>query len=487
MRAMRGATFGRMSLVALVALLALPARAELQAEDLEIRVLLAEQQPEMEKLLADWVDRNTGSWNTAGLEAFAPLVVEPLKTLGFEVTIEPGVPLDYPDRKDARTGPLIVAQRKAQIAPENARHFLLLGHTDTVFEPDSDFQKLAADPNSPRRAIGPGVIDMKGGLVVLLYALRALAESGDLSRADFTVMVNSDEEIGSLGSRPRIEAEARSAQLGFVFEPARETGEMARSRSGVGQFHLAVEGVASHVATSQRDGRSAIVALAKKVIAIESLTDYERGIILNVGTISGGTKRNIVPDHAEAWIDVRFDEIAQGQEVQRELERIAAANDGAGTSAKLWGRLHRPPKPESAEVDRLLAAHRKVAIELGLPSPEAVHSAGVTDGSIMAEVGLPTLDSMGVRGGGAHTDKEWIELSSLSERATLAAILLRQLAREAPDEPGAPARREPAPEPPAPAQPEPPEKSGLPRGGVKLESPRPSPPVIAGSRPVVGP
>ncbi len=462
-------------LFALAGLLALPARAELDAEDVEIRVLLGEQQPEMEKLLADWVDQNTGTWNTAGLEAFAPRVAEALQAIGFEVKIEPGVALEYPDRKDARTGPLIVAQRKAQIAPERARHFLLLGHTDTVFEADSSFQKYSPDPVNPRRALGPGVIDMKGGLVVMLYALRALAESGDLARADFTVLVNSDEEIGSLGSRPRIAEEARRAQLGFVFEPAREGGEMARSRSGVGQFHLSVEGVASHVATSQRDGRSAIVALAKKVIAIESLTDYDRGIILNVGTISGGTKRNIVPGHAEAWIDVRFEEAEQGREVQRALERIAIANDGAGTSAALWGMLHRAPKPETPEVTRLLAAHRKLSAELHIPTPEAVHSAGVTDGSIMAEEGLPTLDSMGVRGGGAHTDAEYIELASLSERATIAAILLRQLARAAPDEP----RSAPPAAPPA--------GSGLPGASVKLESRRPSPPVIAGSRPVVGP
>ncbi len=458
------------ALVAPVALFARPARAELDAEDVEIRVLLGEQQPEMETLLADWVERNTGTWNTPGLEAFAPLVAERLAALGFELSVEPGVPLEYPDRKEARTGPLIVAERKAQIAPERARHFLLLGHSDTVFEPDSSFQKYAPDPRNPRRAVGPGVIDMKGGLVVMLYALRALAESGDLARADFTVLVNSDEEIGSLGSRPRIEAESKRAQLGFVFEPSREGGEMARSRSGVGQFHLSVEGVASHVATSQRDGRSAIIALAKKVIAIESLTDYDRGIILNVGTISGGTKRNIVPEHAEAWIDVRYDEIGQGREVQRQLERIAMTNDGAGTSAKLWGRLHRPPKPETPAVMQLLAVHRELAAALHFATPEAVHSAGVTDGSIMAAAGLPTLDTMGVRGGGAHTNEEYIELASLSERATLAAIMLRKLAREAPEGRG-----------------DAPSGSGLPAGAAKLESRRPSPPVIAGSRPVVGP
>jgi len=467
MRGMWGSRLGRIVALALFALVAGPARAEFEAEDIEIRISLGEQQPEMEKLLAEWVDLNTGTWNTAGLEAYLQLVAARLGELGFEVKLEPGVALEYPDRKDARTGPLLVAERKAQIAPESARHFLLSGHADTVFEADSPFQKYAPDPSNPRRAYGPGVIDMKGGIVVMLYALRALAESGDLARADYTVLINSDEEIGSLGSRTRIEEEARRAQFGFVFEPARESGEMARSRSGVGQFNIAVQGVASHVATSQRDGRSAIVALAKKVIAIEMLTDYERGIILNVGTIAGGTKRNIVPAHAHAWIDVRFDEPEQGVEVQRALERIAQTNDGAGTSAKLWGLLHRPPKPATPEVDALLAAHRKLTAELRYGTPEGVHSAGVTDGSIMAAAGLPTLDSMGVRGGGAHTDQEFIVVASLSERATIAAILLRQLTRAAPEAPV--------------------EAPGLPPGGAKLESTRPSPSVIAGSRPVVGP
>ena len=144
MRAMRGNALLRIGLVALAVGPAGAARAQLQAEDVEIRVALGEQQPEMEKLLADWVDRNTGTWNTAGLEAFAPLVAESLTAIGFEVTIEPGAQLEYPDRKDARTGPLVVAQRKAQVVPEQARHFLLLGHMDTVFELDSPFQKLAA-------------------------------------------------------------------------------------------------------------------------------------------------------------------------------------------------------------------------------------------------------------------------------------------------------------------------------------------------------
>src|SRR5262249_49866050 len=139
---------------------------------------------------------------------------------------------------------------------------------------------------------------------------------------------------------------------------ARAGGEMSRSTGGVGQFHLAVSGVAAHASSSATEGHSAIVALARKVIAVESLTDYDRGGLLNVGTIGGGTQRNVGAGHADAWIDLRYDDTAVGEETQRRLEEIARAVDVPGTSASLWGRLHRPPKPATAAVDELLAVHR---------------------------------------------------------------------------------------------------------------------------------
>ena len=429
---MRGLSIRRRLLPALaalaLALCARPGRAELSAEDVELRVAIGERQPEMVERLADWVERNTGTWNTAGLEAFAPLLAEELRKLDFEVTLLPSAPLEYPGRKDARTGPIVLGERHATVEPERARHFLLLGHFDTVFEPDSPFQHWRVDPAQPERGTGPGACDMKGGLVVLLYALRALAESGDLARADVTVLLNSDEEMGSLGSGARIEAAARKAEYGFVFEAAREGGELARSRGGAGQFYLDVRGVAAHVAGAESEGHSAIVALAKKVIAIESLTDFSRGILLNVGTIQGGTKRNVVPDHASAWIDLRYDEAAQGEEVRAKLEQIARSEDVPGTSATLWGRLHRPPKPQTPEADALLKLQQKVARELGFPAPDPMHSASVTDGSLAQAAGLPTVDSLGVRGGEAHTEREFVVLPSLSERAAIAAVLIRRLA-----------------------------------------------------------
>ncbi len=407
----------------------LPGAAQLDAAEHEIRERLAARQDEMTALLERWVGMNTGTWNRPGLEAFATGLVGPLVALGFEVE-RASDEIDYPGRGRAAIGPLVLARRAG---PAGGPRFLLVGHYDTVFEPDSPFQSYRLDPADAGRAIGPGVSDMKGGLVVMLYALRALFESGDLDRAEWTVLLNADEEIGSLSSRARIEAQAREATLGFVFESARSGGEMVRSRRGLGQFYLVVNGLAAHAGSSHSKGRSAVLALARKVVEIEALTDYAAGITLNTGTFSGGTKRNIVPEFAEAWIDLRYDEAAQGEAVWQRLRRIAAAPHVNGTLGELWGTLHRPPKPETPATRELLALHADIARALGSEPRPPIHAGGGTDGSLMGALGLPTLDSMGARGGAAHTDREFVVLESLSERAAIGAILLRRLALRPPE------------------------------------------------------
>lgn len=414
----------------LVLMVAAPlcAASELDVEERALRDGLAARQAEMVALLERWVRRNTGTWNLAGLEEFSQELVGPLVELGFRVERERGG-LEYPGRGSVELGPLVLARREG---PPGAQRFLLVGHYDTVFEPDSPFEDYRLDPEQPGHAIGPGVTDMKGGLVVLLYALRALAESGDLERAAWTVVLNADEEIGSLGSRARIEAEGRNATLGFVFESARPGGDMVVSRRGLGQFYLTVRGVAAHAGSSHDKGRSAVLALAHKVVEIEQLTDYGAGITLNTGTIHGGSKRNIVPEFAEAWIDLRYDEPVQGEAIRERLQRIAAKPHVEGTRAELWGTLHRPPKRDTPAMRELLELHGEVARALGMPPPAPIHAGGGTDGSLLGALGLATLDSVGVRGGSAHTDREYVVLESLSERAAIAAILLRRLALRPP-------------------------------------------------------
>ena len=380
----------------------------------------------MRETLRRWVGINTGSWNGAGLERFARMLGDELRELGFQVVVNPGDPLELPGRAGAKTGPLVVAQTTG---PTAHPRFLLIGHIDTVFEPDSPFQRFRLDPDDPEKGRGPGTVDMKGGLVILLETLRALHASGDLSRAAFTVLLNSDEEIGSLGSRAVIEEQARAADYGFVFESARSSGAMVRSRRGLGQFHLSVRGVAAHAGSAHEKGRSAVLELAGKIVRIEALTDYEGGVTVNVGTLEGGTKRNIVPAQASAWIDVRYDRPELGLELRSRIEEIARTRTVEGTTTHVWGRLHRPPKVETDGTRHLLRLHAEVADDLGLELPLPVHAGGGTDGSLTAAQGLATLDSMGPVGGGAHTEREFVLLPSLAERAALAAVLLHRLIR----------------------------------------------------------
>jgi len=403
-----------------------PAR-PLDAEELELKVILQDRARQMEQSLERWVNLNTGSFNPEGLATQAQMLVGELEPLDFEVALEPGPKVVLPGSGEVETGPLVVARRAAKVGAETAPSFLLVGHYDTVFETESPFQTFTRSESDPTRANGPGACDMKGGLVILIEVLRALSEVGALDRASWVVLLNADEEIGSLGSRARIEEEAARADYGLVFESAQGSGAMVRSRRGLGQFHLRVNGITSHAGSAHERGRSAIRALASKVLEIEELTDYERGITLNVGTISGGTKRNIVPGNAEAWIDLRYDLPEDGERIRTRIEEIAAHTHVPGTTTEVWGTLHRPPKPATDAVDRLLASHAEIALALGEAEPPPRHSGGGTDGSLMGAVGLATLDSMGAIGGRAHTTEEFVDLTSLPRRAAISAILLHRL------------------------------------------------------------
>jgi glutamate carboxypeptidase len=404
-------------IVALGVLLAAVARAELDAVEREIAVRTRSEAGAMREELARWVAINSGSRNSAGIARMQAELRRRLEALGFSVESFEG-------------GSMLRARRPG--APGSPR-MLLIGHVDTVFEPGAGVDALGAELDG--RARGPGAADMKGGLIVMLHALGALAASGDLARASWTALINSDEELGSFGSRALIEAAARDADLGFVFESAREDGAMARSRRGVGEFRLEVDGVAAHAGSAHQEGRSAILELAHQVIALEALTDHERGVSVNVGTIRGGAKRNVVPARASARIDVRFDDPQAGEELIRRIEEIAARPSVPGTRARIRGQLHRPAKPATPAIDALLERCARVARDLGVDLPAAVHAGGGSDGSLTAAVGLPTLDSLGVRGGRTHTSEEFVVLDSLAERAALAAILWRRLIAAPLDDP----------------------------------------------------
>ena len=407
-----------------------PARDGLSAEESALSQALEARHPEMLASLRELVAQNTGSANIDGLEAMAEHLRRELSRLGFETQAEVPERVEVPGGRSSRVAPIVIGRITGD---ETAARFLLVGHYDTVFEPDHAFSQfrtsksLGSGQAHADTLHGPGVADMKGGLVVMLEALRALRESGDLKRASWTVLFNGDEETGSLASRASIEREARRADYGFVFEAARTSGGMVESRRGLGQFYLSVQGVAAHAGSAHQSGHSAVLELAQKVVMIEALTDYANGVTLNVGVIGGGIKRNVIPERAFAWIDLRYDRPEDGIRIRRELERISALQFDPDTKSQLWGRLHRPPKLAGPEVRALLSRHREVAAALGTELPPSHHAGGGTDGSLMGAVGLPTLDSMGVVGSHAHTDAESAARASLTERAALAAILLRRL------------------------------------------------------------
>ena len=415
------------SVLPAVLLCAAVSRAEpdlLSPAERDIVSRLETREPQMLAELESWVAMNSGSANQAGLQAMANQLEQDLGALGFETRQQQLDPVEFPGLEPRPAGPIVIGSLGPDPAPVR---FLLVGHYDTVFEPDHPFSASKGLGERDGRLRGPGVADMKGGLLVMFEVLRALRASGDLARARWTVLLNGDEETGSLGSRDWIEREARRADYGVGFEAAREAGGRGGSRRGGGQCSLSVRGVAAHAGSAHRRGHSAILELARKVVMIEALTDYSRGVTLNVGVIAGGTKRNVVPDRASAWIDLRYDKPEEGQRIRAEIERIAALQPDPATRSELWGRLHRPPKLASPQVHELLARHRSAAEALGLDWPDPHHAGGGTDGSLMGAVGLPTLDSMGVIGSNAHTDGETAIRSSLTERAALASLLLRRL------------------------------------------------------------
>ena len=305
-----------------------------------------------------------------------------------------------------------------------------MGHIDTVFPPDSPFQTFRRQGDT---IYGPGVADMKGGLVVMLYALKALAAADALDEAAFTVLLNSDEEMGSLSSRRYLEEEALNHDWGLVYESS-GIDTMTRQRKGIGQARLVVTGRAAHSGGAHEQGLSAIKELAYKIVQIENMTNYETGLTVNVGVVNGGEARNTISPCAEALIDLRYPQPEQGVaavELWREIfERVYSYPvDSGEITTESYINLHRPPKIPTPESDYLLdktiAIGRLLGQDIGI-----VDSGGGTDGSLTQGVGLPTIDSLGIAGTGAHSNREEARASSLAERAALSAVLIRRLARE---------------------------------------------------------
>lgn len=302
----------------------------------------------------------------------------------------------------------------------HAGGLLLLCHMDTVW----DLHTLAQRPVriGDGRLYGPGAFDMKGGIVTALWAIRALQANGHMPDRRITLLVTADEETGSATSRAVIEAEAPAHDAVLVLEPAHPPhGALKTWRKGVGEYQLEVKGVASHAGAAHEAGVNALEELAHQVLAIQALTDYGRGTTVNVGVAGGGTRDNVVPDHAWALIDVRVMNAAEAERLHRALTSLQPHVKGA--SVTVTGGMNRPPMERTPGGVALFRRAAAVAAGLGFAVDE-VGTGGGSDGNFTAALGVPTLDGLGVTGDGAHAVHEHVILSSLPERAALLAGLL---------------------------------------------------------------
>lgn len=364
----------------------------------------------------------TGGNNQPAIEETRERFGIRLQELGAKTHMVPGDPKPewlQGDQHNYYTPPTVVCER-LNGATEN--RVLVAGHLDTVHDPEGDFLDLSISPDG-KTALGPGCVDMKGGLVIAVAALEALEECG--VPANWTFTMNADEETGTYHSEQALRDEANKHDFGLALEPALPGGELAIERVGSGQFMIETIGKSAHVGRAFKDGVSAVVALAKCIDASSRFPEPDRGKILNIGPIRGGVATNAVPDSAFAWGNVRFANESIADELGVQLDALQTDPD-AMPCVKVYRSFNRPAKPLIPATESLALSARAVAEALGQKLPFA-QTGGVCDGNVLQSAGLPTIDTLGVRGGGLHTKDEWIELSSLVERCQLLAILIARL------------------------------------------------------------
>jgi len=304
------------------------------------------------------------------------------------------------------------------------RRVMVLGHFDTVW-PVGQLETMPLREEQGRLH-GPGIFDMKAGIGVAMLAMRALAAHPAVARPQVTMVLTTDEEMGSGTSRGLIEASARECQAVLVLEPSLPGGAAKTSRKGCGEYELVVHGVAAHAGVDPTRGASAIHELARQILAVEDLQDLDRGITVNVGVISGGSRTNVVADRAEASIDVRVRAMADAATVDAKLRGLRPSVPG--TRLEVTGSVGRPPLERTAQVAALFALARQAARELGQELDEGATGGG-SDGNFTAAVGVPTLDGLGPRGDGAHALHEHIQIDDLHWRAAFVATVLSRIGR----------------------------------------------------------
>lgn len=370
---------------------------------------LRRSEPRLRRRLRELVEIESPSDDPAGVNRAADLVAGWARELGGEVCRHDGG--QFGDVVELRFG--VAAQQKP---------VLVLGHLDTVYPTGTlktmPFREVQADDGV--RILGPGVVDMKAGVVMAIEAIAALKELNALTRP-VVVLLNPDEEVGSEVSRPHTERLAREAAAVFVVEPAQGLAYKT-ARKGVGHIELTVNGVAAHAGVDFASGHSAVLEMARLVEEVSSWTDQARGRTVNVGVIRGGTRSNVIAAESVAEVDVRVVTMEDAARVEQMFRELRTRNEAC--TLRVQGGINRPPMERSAGTVRLFQAAQRLAAEIGLDLQEAATGGG-SDGNFTAALGVPTLDGMGAVGGGAHSPGEYVVADHLVERTALLAGMLQ--------------------------------------------------------------
>jgi len=387
----------------------------------------AASEPMLDQVQA-WAAVNSGSRNLPGLEQVAGLIAEAFSTLPGEINLEKPAPVEAVDTA-GRTGQVEHGKHlHLKVRPDAPVQLLFTGHMDTVFGADHEFQQTRWLEDGVLN--GPGVADMKGGIAVMLAALKAVEQNQLASRIGYEIVINSDEEVGSPASAALLARAARGKRAALTYEPAAlPDGTLAGARPGSGNFAIIVHGRSAHAGRNPEDGRNALLAAAD--LALHLAAGRYPGLSINPSRIDGGSPSNVVPDLAILRVNLR-PRTSEDQERARDLIETAVIAVAAEREVQIevHGGFGRPPKPLSPEAEQLFGLVQRAGADLG----QAIGwqpSGGVCDGNNIAACGVPVVDTMGVRGGKIHSMEEYLIVDSLKERAALSALTILRLAAEA--------------------------------------------------------
>ncbi len=359
--------------------------------------------------LAALVNRDCGTHDKVGVDAAGVWIADRCLAWGWSVE---RLPVE-------RFGDCWVARLRG----DGRGRVLLSGHLDTVY-PDGTAAERPMRWEG-RKIVGPGACDMKAGVLAGMYAMRALQETGFTDFEEITFFFNSEEEVGSPVSRTLYVPIARDADAAFVLEAARANGDIVSARKGAGLFHIRVNGKAAHAGVEPEKGANALLELAHQVIAAQQLNGIVPGVTVSVGVAAGGTRSNVVPDHAWAQVDVRATDKAGAEAIDRALHDLPARISVERTQVEVTGSFGSPPMPKTPPIALLVETAQAIARDLGFLIRDAA-TGGVSDANMMAGAGVPVLDGLGPVGGLDHGPDEYIDADSIVPRTTLLAELIRR-------------------------------------------------------------